>query len=188
MTVRMITPRRFEDARGWFSETWHTARYASEGIGAAFCQDNRSYSKPRFTLRGLHFQRVPSAQAKLVQCVRGSVFDVAVDLRRDSPTFAKWVGAELCSERGNQLYIPAGFGHGFLTLEEDCEVAYKVDAYYAPDADGGICWNDPGIGVDWPLGSEQPVLSDKDRSLPTLDEADFDFPYDGNPLSPLENS
>lgn len=184
----MITPRRFEDARGWFSETWHSDRYASQGITAAFCQDNRSYSKPRFTLRGLHFQRVPFAQAKLVQCVRGRVFDVAVDLRRAAPTFTRWVGTELSAERGNQLFIPAGFAHGFLTLEEDCEVAYKVDAHYAPQADGGVCWDDPEFGIDWPLDGKTPVLSDKDRSLPALAGADFDFPYDGVPLAPLENS
>jgi len=187
MTARLITPRRFADARGWFAETWHAERYLEAGIAANFCQDNQSFSRPPLTLRGLHFQRPPHAQAKLVRCIKGRIFDVAVDLRRSSPTFMKWVGVELTAELGNQLFIPAGFGHGFLTLEPECEIAYKVDSYYAPDADGGIAWNDPVLAIEWPLADgDFPLLSDKDAGLPKLNEADFDFPYDGNPLLPLE--
>jgi dTDP-4-dehydrorhamnose 3,5-epimerase len=155
-------------------------------VSSNFCQDNQSFSRLAGTLRGLHFQRIPHAQAKLVRCLRGRIFDVAVDIRSNSPTFKKWVGVELTAELGNQLFIPAGFAHGFLTLEPDCEIAYKVDAFYAPEADGGIAWNDPQIAINWPLTGNQPRLSEKDASLPTLNEADFDFPFDGNPLLPLE--
>jgi dTDP-4-dehydrorhamnose 3,5-epimerase len=187
MTARLLTPRRFADARGWFAETWHTERYQEAGITANFCQDNQSFSRLSLTLRGLHFQRAPHAQAKLVRCLRGRIFDVAVDLRSASPTFMRWVGVELTAEIGNQLFIPAGFAHGFLTLEPDCEIAYKVDSYYAPQADGGIAWNDPQLAIEWPLvDGALPLLSDKDAELPGLNEADFDFPYDGNPLLPLE--
>jgi dTDP-4-dehydrorhamnose 3,5-epimerase len=185
MTVLKIAPPRFRDARGWFSETWHAARLAESGIESAFCQDNHSYSVAAGTLRGLHFQRCPHAQAKLVRCLKGRIFDVAVDLRRESPTFKNWIGAELTAALGNQLFIPAGFAHGFLTLEPDCEVAYKVDAYYAPEADAGIAWNDPELALNWPLNGLVPVLSEKDQALPILAMADFDFPYDGNPLQPL---
>jgi dTDP-4-dehydrorhamnose 3,5-epimerase len=186
MTVKMITPRRFEDSRGWFSESWNSASFAQAGIDASFCQDNHSLSRAAFTLRGLHFQRPPHAQAKLVRCLRGRIFDVAVDIRRASPTFKQWVAAELSAEAGDQLFIPAGYAHGFLTLEKDTEVAYKVDAHYAPQADGGIIWDDKSLAIDWPLGSASPQLSDKDAGLPALDHADFDFAYDGNPLLPLE--
>jgi dTDP-4-dehydrorhamnose 3,5-epimerase len=185
MTVVHFTPRRFEDARGWFVETWNAGRESAHGISGNFCQDNHSFSAQAGTLRGLHFQRVPHAQAKLVRCLRGAIFDLAVDLRKDSPTYRKWVSAELTAARGNQLFIPPGYAHGFLTLEADCEVAYKVDAFYAPEADGGISWNDPDIGITWPLGGLTPVLSTKDEAMPLLADADFDFAYDGNPLVPL---
>jgi dTDP-4-dehydrorhamnose 3,5-epimerase len=185
MPVRLVTTRRFADARGWFSETFNARRFAAAGIAAEFVQDNHSLSRPAGTLRGLHFQRAPHAQAKLVRCLRGRIYDVAVDLRRESPTFRRWVGAELSDAGGEQLFVPAGFGHAFLTLEPDCEVAYKVDAYYAPEADGGIAWNDPALAVDWPLGGGEPVLSDKDAALPMMAQAAFDFPYDGRPLAPL---
>jgi dTDP-4-dehydrorhamnose 3,5-epimerase len=121
----------------------------------------------------------------LVRCVKGRIFDVAVDLRRASPTFKKWVSIELSAERGNQLFVPAGFGHAFITLEDDCHVSYKVDAYYAPQADGGVRWDDPELAINWPTDSNSPILSDKDASLPFLSDSDFDFPYDGNPLVPL---
>jgi dTDP-4-dehydrorhamnose 3,5-epimerase len=185
MTVLHITPRRFEDSRGWFVETWNAQREAAYGIEADFCQDNHSFSAQAGTLRGLHFQRMPHAQAKLVRCLRGRIFDVAVDLRRASPTFAQWVGVELSSARGNQLFIPPGYAHGFLTLEAGCEVAYKVDAYYAPHADGGIAWNDPEIAINWPLNGTPATLSTKDEAMPLFGAADFDFPYDGNPLVAL---
>ena len=188
MTVKIITPQRFEDSRGWFSESWNSATFAQAGIDAPFCQDNHSLSRAAFTLRGLHFQRTPNAQAKLVRCLRGRIFDVAVDIRRASPTFKQWVAAELSAEAGDQLFIPAGYAHGFLTLEADTEVAYKVDAHYAPQSDGGIIWDDETLAIDWPLGSALPQLSDKDAALPVLDHVDFDFAYDGNPLLPLEYS
>lgn len=187
MPAQLITPRRFEDVRGWFTETWHAARYASSGIDCDFVQDNHSLSRLAFTLRGLHFQRPPCAQAKLVRCVRGRIFDVAVDVRKASPTYRKWIGAELTAAGGEQLFVPMGFAHGFLTLEDDCEVMYKVDAYYAPEADGGIAWNDPEISIDWPLNGAEPLLSDKDAGLPRLADCAADFAYDGRPLS-LEQS
>ena len=182
MSVRLVTTPRFGDARGWFSEIYNARRFADAGITAEFVQDNHSLSRPRRTLRGIHFQRPPYAQAKLVRCLRGRIFDVAVDLRRGSPTFARSVGVELSATGGEQLFVPAGFGHAFLTLEDDCEVAYKVDAYYAPESDGGIAWNDDALGIEWPLVGGDPILSDKDAALPSLAFADFDFPYDGCPL------
>lgn len=186
MTLKVLTPRRFGDARGWFSETWNRAKLAAKGIEIDFCQDNHSLSEAQGTLRGLHFQAPPFAQAKLVRCLRGRIFDVAVDIRRGSPTFGKWVGLELSAENGKQLLIPAGFAHGFLTLEPNCEIAYKVDAYYSAECDGGIAWDDPAIGINWPKFDSEPVLSDKDRSLPPLEGLLVDFPYDGNPLGPLQ--
>ena len=187
MSVVHITPQRFADARGWFTETWNEDRFQKLGVNSQFCQDNQSASVKAGTIRGIHFQRTPHAQAKLVRCVKGRIFDLAVDLRRASPTFKKWVGVELSAERGNQLFVPAGFGHAFITLEDDCHVAYKVDAYYAPQADGGIRWDDPELAIDWPMGNVAPILSDKDASLPFLSDSAFDFPYDGNPLAPLSN-
>jgi dTDP-4-dehydrorhamnose 3,5-epimerase len=187
MPVLLIIPQRFEDERGWFAETWNQDRFLKLGATAQFCQDNQSVSVKAGTIRGLHFQRTPHAQAKLVRCLKGRIFDVAVDLRRESPTFKRWVGAELSAEQGNQLFVPSGFGHAFLTLEDDCHVAYKVDAYYAPHSDGGIRWDDPELAIDWPMISGAPILSDKDASLPMLSDAEFDFPYDGNPLVTLSN-
>ena len=186
MTAVLFLPKRFEDGRGWFSETWHEQRCASLGINANFCQDNHSLSLHAGTIRGLHFQREPYAQAKLVRCLRGRILDVAVDIRRASPTFGHWVGVELSATNGKQLFIPAGYAHGFHTLEDNSEVAYKVDVYYAPEADGGIAWHDPDIGIEWQLADMKPLLSDKDNVLPLLDEAELDFQYDGKPLLPLE--
>lgn len=184
MPVVHILPQRLQDSRGWFTETWNEDRFHKLGIKSRFCQDNQSVSLKAGTIRGLHYQRTPHAQAKLVRCLKGRIFDVAVDLRRASPTFKKWVGVELSAERGNQLFVPAGFGHAFLTLEDDCHVAYKVDTYYAPHADGGIRWNDPELAIHWPTGAAAPILSDKDASLPLLMDSEFNFPYDGNPLVP----
>jgi dTDP-4-dehydrorhamnose 3,5-epimerase len=186
MPVKVLTPARFVDSRGWFSESWNKQRFENCGVAVDFVQDNHSLSVAASTIRGLHYQRVPFAQSKLVRCIRGRIYDVAVDLRRESPTFCEWVGVELSAEKGNQLFIPAGFAHGFLTLEPDCEVAYKVDAYYAPQADGGIAWNDTRLKINWPIGNEAPVLSEKDAALPVVDQADFDFEYDGRPLLPLQ--
>jgi len=186
MTLKVLCPRRFGDSRGWFSETWNRAKLEATGIAIDFCQDNHSLSRPAGTLRGLHFQAPPYAQTKLVRCLRGRIFDVAVDIRRESPTFGKWAGLELSAENGKQLLIPAGYAHGFVTLEPNCEIAYKVDAYYSAECDGGIAWDDSTIGINWPKIDSNPVLSDKDRTLPPLSALLIDFPYDGNPLGPLQ--
>jgi dTDP-4-dehydrorhamnose 3,5-epimerase len=185
MSPLVITPRRFADDRGWFSETYNARKFAEHGIGESFCQDNQSLSDAPGTLRGLHFQTSPFAQAKLVRCVAGRIFDVAVDMRRGSPSFGKWVGTELSAENGKQLYVPIGFAHAFLTLEADCIVAYKVNAFYSAECEGGIIWNDPEIAIDWPLDRLTPQLSAKDAGLPPLSELKADFSYDGNPLAPL---
>lgn len=187
MPIVHICPHRFTDTRGWFTETWNQDRFEKLGIKGQFCQDNQSVSLKAGTVRGLHFQRTPHAQAKLVRCLKGRIFDVAVDLRQESPTFKNWIGIELSAAQGNQLFIPAGFGHAFLTLEDDCHVAYKVDAYYAPQADGGVRWDDPDLAIKWPINGSAPILSDKDAALPFLSCSDFDFPYDGNPLVPFLN-
>ncbi|GLK83971.1 dTDP-4-dehydrorhamnose 3,5-epimerase [Ancylobacter defluvii] len=184
--VSLLKPRRFGDARGWFCETFSEAAAAAAGITTRFVQDNQSYSSLAGTIRGLHFQRPPHAQAKLVRCLRGSVMDYAVDVRRGSPTYGRFIATKLTAAGGEQLFIPEGFAHGFLTLEPDVEVAYKVSDIYAPHCDGGIAWNDPDIGIDWPLppGTEA-ILSDKDQALPTLRAFDSPFAYDGQPLQPL---
>ena len=185
-TVQLIKPKRHGDARGWFTETYNRATFAAAGIDTTFIQDNHSWSAAPFTLRGLHFQTPPDAQVKLVRCVRGRIWDVAVDVRRGSPTWGKSVGAELSAENGDQMFVPAGFAHGFLTLEPDCEVVYKCSALYAPASDGGIRWDDPDIGVAWPLPSgTMPELSAKDMVLPPLAAFDSPFAYDGDPLAPL---
>ena len=181
----LIRPRRFGDARGWFMETYSETSALAAGVDVRFVQDNQSFSATKGTIRGLHFQRPPRAQAKLVRCVRGSIMDYAVDVRRGSPTYGKYVAAELTAEGGEQLFVPVGFAHGFVTLEPDVEIAYKVSDLYAQDCDGGIVWNDPTIGIDWPLPASGAVLSDKDKALPTLVEFDSPFNYDGQPLAPL---
>lgn len=181
----LLKSRRIGDARGWFMETFSEASAAAAGIDVKFVQDNQSFSSDEGTLRGLHFQRPPCAQAKLVRCVRGSIMDYAVDLRRGSPTYGRWVGARLSEEGGEQLFVPVGFAHGFVTLEPNVEVAYKVSSLYSPECDGGIAWNDPRIGIDWPFPPSGSRLSAKDASLPTLAEFDSPFEYDGNPLEPL---
>jgi dTDP-4-dehydrorhamnose 3,5-epimerase len=184
--VKLIRPRRFGDDRGWFSETWSARAAERLGLPKEFCQDNHSLSRPAWTLRGLHFQIPPHAQAKLVRCVRGRIWDVAVDVRTGSPTFGKWVGAELSAENGHQLFVPIGFAHGFLTLEPDTEVEYKVTDFYSPECDGGLIWNDPDIAVGWPLEGAAPILSPKDGILPRLADFRSPFGYDGEPLTPLE--
>ena len=186
MPVLLITPRRFEDARGWFAETWHREKFRDLGVDVDFVQDNHSLSRPAGVIRGLHFQTPPDGQAKLVRCLRGRIRDVAVDVRRGSPTYGQWVAAELTAERGEQLFIPVGFAHGFITLEPDTEVAYKVSAPYAPQSDGGIAWDDPAVGVDWRSPVAQPLVSEKDAVLPALKDFDSPFAYDGHPLTPID--
>lgn len=178
--VLLLEPRRFSDARGWFSETYVRRRAAEAGLDVEFVQDNHSLSRPAGTIRGLHFQLPPHGQGKLVRCTRGRIMDYALDIRRGSPTFGRHVGVELTAENGRQLYVPVGFAHGFATLEDDCEVMYKVTDYYAPDLDAGILWDSAGIA--WPLPASGPVLSDKDTRLPPLSAFDSPFPYDGEPL------
>lgn len=175
--VLEIRPARFEDERGFFSETWSLTRWAEAGINLDFVQDNHSCSRERGVLRGLHFQAPPMAQAKLIRVTRGSVFDVAVDIRQGSPTFGQWVSAILSAERGNQLLVPEGFAHGFVTLEPDAEVQYKVTAPYSPDHDRGIRFDDPRIGVEWPIVTGQLILSGKDRAAPLLADIDTGFLY-----------
>lgn len=172
--VVLIEPRGFEDARGFFMETYRRSEFEAHGVPGPFVQDNYSFSV-RNVLRGLHYQKNPSAQAKLVMVVRGSVFDVAVDLRRGSPTFGKWVGQVLTEENRRMLYVPVGFAHGFCVLSKDARVLYKVTAEYDPDLDGGVIWNEPEIGIRWPI--EKPILSEKDSRLPRLSEADHNFEY-----------
>jgi dTDP-4-dehydrorhamnose 3,5-epimerase len=172
--VVILTPRRFGDARGFFSESWQHRRMAEAGFDIDFVQDNHSLSREAGTVRGLHFQSPPHAQAKLVRCGRGRLFDVAVDIRRGSPTYGRWVGVELSFDNGRQLLIPEGFLHGFVTREPDTEIVYKCSDYYDPACDGAIAFDDPDIGIDWGLTSA-PILSDKDRAAPRL--ADFDTPF-----------
>ncbi|KQO54243.1 dTDP-4-dehydrorhamnose 3,5-epimerase [Sphingomonas sp. Leaf257] len=182
--VRLITPRRFSDSRGWFAEVYSEPTFSQMGITCRFVQDNHSLSVPVFTLRGLHFQTPCRGQDKLVRCVRGRIFDVAVDVRKGSPTWGRWVGTELSADNGHQLFIPIGFAHGFVTLEQDCEVTYKCSDTYAPDHDGGIRWD--SIGIDWPIpAGTRPELSAKDAGQPLLSEFDSPFSYDGRPLAPL---
>lgn len=185
-SVRLIKPRRFGDERGWFMETYNQRRYAELGIGCAFVQDNHSMSRDVGVLRGLHWQAPPHGQDKLVRCVAGRIWDVAVDARAGSPTFGRWVAAELSAENGHQLFVPVGFAHGFVTLEANTQVEYKVSALYAPESEGGVIWNDPALAIPWPLPPEGPTLSGKDQLLPALNEADTPFVYRGGPLEPLD--
>jgi dTDP-4-dehydrorhamnose 3,5-epimerase len=166
-------------------ETYHEERLRKAGVACRFVQDNRSSSKHAGTLRGLHFQRPPMAQAKLVSVLRGRILDVAVDIRRGSPTYGAYVSTELSADNGHQLYIPVGFAHGFCTLQDDVDVMYKVSSHYAPALDAGIRWNDTDIGVPWPFEAAGIVTSDKDARLPPLAELISPSIYDGNPLTPL---
>lgn len=173
--VLVLTPRSFGDDRGFFSESWNRRTLAEHGLDFDFVQDNHSLSREVGTVRGLHFQAPPHAQDKLVRCGRGRLFDVAVDIRRGSPTFGKWTGVELSFENGRQLLIPAGFLHGFVTREPDTEIIYKCTDYYAPAADGAVRFDDPAIGIDWGLQGQTPILSEKDASAPLLSA--FDSPF-----------
>ncbi|SUS06312.1 dTDP-4-dehydrorhamnose 3,5-epimerase [uncultured Defluviicoccus sp.] len=174
--VLLVQPKRFGDARGYFSETFNSARYVEVGI-PDFVQDNESLSRIAGTVRGLHFQKVPFAQAKLVRCTRGSFFDAAVDIRRKSPTYGKHVAVTLSAENGLQLYVPVGFAHGFCTLEPDTQIEYKVSAPYSAEHDGGLAWDDPALNINWPVEPAKAILSDKDRRQPKLADLPDLFAY-----------
>jgi dTDP-4-dehydrorhamnose 3,5-epimerase len=184
-TPRIIVPRRHVDGRGWFSESYHEVRLRDHGIDCDFVQDNQSLSKRIGTLRGLHFQIPPMAQAKLISVLCGKILDVIVDIRHGSPTYGKHVSTELSASRGHQLYVPVGFAHGFITLEDEVLVMYKVSRHYSPAHDSGIRWNDPDIALQWPAKATDIVISDKARRLPLLKEFVSPFLYDGHPLAPL---
>ena len=171
--VIVITPRVFNDDRGFFMETYKSSDFINNGIKEDFVQDNHSKSS-KCVLRGLHYQKAPKAQAKIVRCVKGAIFDVAVDIRKGSKTYGKWVGVELTEENKKMLYIPAGFAHGFCVRSEIAEICYKSSDEYSPENDRGIMWNDPEIGIDWNLDSE-PIISEKDAKHPLLKDADNNF-------------
>ncbi len=173
--VRLLKVRCFTDHRGYFVETYNKRVARDLGLTCCFVQDNLSLSIRRGTVRALHFQISPKAQAKLVHVVRGSIFDVAVDLRAGSPTYGRWMAVTVTAESGQQLFIPRGFAHGFCTLEPDTEVAYKVDEYYAPELEQGLMWYDPTLAIDWPVAPMDAVLSEKDRGLGLF--ADFVTPF-----------
>ena len=179
--VKLVIPRRITDHRGFFSETYNHRAFEEIGISKLFVQDNHSYSKRSGTVRGLHFQAPPAAQAKLVRCIRGAVYDVAVDIRRGSPTYGHWTGYVLSATNGAQLYIPEGFAHGFVTLEPDTEIVYKCSNYYASETEGSIRWNDPEIGIEWPL-KQAAVLSDRDACAPLLSDFTSPFEFGGGAL------
>lgn len=174
--VYIVEPQVHGDHRGYFMETYSTRAFSDIGIDAVFVQDNQSFTAQKGTLRGIHFQNHPMAQAKLVRVTRGAVWDVAVDLRRGSPTYKQWVGVELSAENKHMLFIPRGFGHGFVTLTDDVEFCYKVDNLYSRECDRGIRFNDPDIGVEW--GVSEPVLSQKDKTSPMLEESDCNFEFE----------
>lgn len=173
-----VTPPRFRDHRGFFAETYSRRVFARLGIDAEFVQDNHSLSAAVGTVRGLHFQAPPHAQAKLVRCGRGAIFDVAVDIRRGSPTYGRWAACTLSAENGAQLYLPVGFAHGFATLEPGSEIIYKCSDYYAPETEGALRWDDPDVGIKWPL-TGPPVLSEKDAGAPLLAGFNSPFTFEG---------
>ena len=176
--VKVLTPRKFEDQRGFFSEVYSRDVLAGAGIGLEFVQDNQSYSRSAGTLRGLHFQLPPFEQAKLVRVLRGRILDVAVDIRTGSPSFGRHAMAEISAEAWNQIFIPAGFAHGFVTLQDDTEILYKVSKPYSAAHDRGILWSDPRLGIAWPLSAAGPILSDKDERLPLLENLPACFKYE----------
>ena len=186
MSIVVFNIRRFVDDRGWFAETFSARRFLSHANEVSFCQDNCSYSKSASTVRGLHFQVPPHAQGKLVSCTRGAIFDVAVDIRRGSPTYGQHVSVELSAANGRQVYIPAGFAHGLITLEPDTEVAYKVTDFYSPECDAGLVWNDADLNINWPSPSSTSLLSPKDAALPRFKDFQSPFTYDGTPMSLTE--
>lgn len=175
----VIVPARHGDARGFFSESWNRRTMEAHGLSIDFVQDNHSVSARKGTVRGLHYQTPPHAQAKLVRCGRGALLDVAVDIRKGSPTFGQWVAEELTAENGRQLLVPEGFAHGFVTLSDDTEIVYKCSDYYAPECDRAIRFDDPAIGIDWGIDRADAVLSEKDAGAPLLADADLPFVWEG---------
>ena len=175
--VLLLKPRRFADERGYFVETYNTQRFRQSGIMVQFVQDNQSFSLRKGTVRGLHFQLPPAVQAKLIRVLRGSIFDVAVDLRLESPTYGQWLAEEISAQGGEQVFVPRGFAHGFCTLEPNTEVAYQVDSYYALASESGIIWNDPSLNIPWPVVLNEAILSDKDRQLGTFKDLASPFRY-----------
>ena len=178
--VLEIVPRRLADERGFFSETYSAMRLAEAGLKLAFVQENHALSRRKGTVRGLHFQAPPAAQSKLIRVVRGAVLDVAVDIRRGSPSYGRHVSLILSAEKWNQILVPAGFAHGFCTIEPDTEVLYKVDAPYDPKFDFGLRWNDLALAISWPVEEADAVLSEKDKALPLLKDLPHYFDYDRN--------
>lgn len=178
--VVLVQPRRFCDCRGYFEETFSRRDFDRLGTGCDFVQDNQSLSLHSGTVRGVHFQLPPHPQAKLVRVLTGSIFDVAIDLRRGSPTFGRWCAETLTAQSGTQLFVPRGFAHAFCTLEPNTQVAYKVDDYYAPECDSGLIWNDPDLGIEWPIVAQDVILSEKDAALPRLVNFISPFVYTGN--------
>ena len=180
--VFVIEPQVFGDERGWFMESWSKKNFETAGLNINFVQDNQSFSAKKGTLRGLHYQLNPMSQLKLVRCTRGTLLDVAVDIRKNSPQFAKWTSVILSAENKKQLLIPSGFAHGFITLTDDVEIQYKADNYYAPQLEGNIRWNDPEIGIDWQI--EPTILADKDAKAPLLKErvehGELNFLFENN--------
>lgn len=175
--VLEVTPARFGDHRGFFTESWNSTRFAEHDLDRKWCQDNHSFSADLHTLRGLHFQTPPFAQTKLVRVITGAVFDVAVDIRFGSPTFGQWTGITLKAETGNQILVPKGFAHGFLTLTRDVHITYKVDAAYSQEHDRSIAWNDQTIGIEWPLDGALPKLSGKDEAAGQLADTETGFRF-----------
>ena len=174
-----ITPTKFGDARGYFSEIYRADRFSERIAGIEFVQENQSLSVKTGTIRGIHFQTDPFAQGKLVRCLAGAIFDAAVDLRRGSPSFGQWAAVELTAEANNQFWIPAGFGHAFCTIKPDSVVCYKVTSYYSAANDAGVLWNDPEIGIVWPDVADAGTLSAKDRVQPRLAELPAHFHFEG---------
>lgn len=173
--VVLVEPQRFEDGRGWFMETYKRSPFVDAGIDAEFVQDNHSLTRDKGIIRGLHYQRQPKPQGKLVRCTRGRIYDVAVDLRQGSPTYKEWVSVELSPDDGRQIWVPPGFAHGFCSLAADTEVAYKVTEEWDPDLDSGFAWDDPEVGVEWPVSD--PILSEKDQKAPSFADCDAEFTY-----------
>ncbi len=177
--VKVIVPRRHQDERGFFSETWRSDAAVTGGIDVSFLQENHVLSRASGTLRGLHFQIGASAQAKLVRCIKGGILDVAVDIRRRSPTYGRHVAIELSAANWKQLYVPVGFAHGYCTLEPDSEVIYKVSAYYDPAAERGLAWDDPDLGIAWPVEGGAVLINERDRSNPRLRQLPEFFAWGG---------